>query len=118
MESSEEFIVERPSEGLVVVRKNTGTPVRGTWIFLHGLSSNAEIYLEKIIKEKSFVIPDGFRVLLPTAPKGYVTEKDTETNRWYDQNTKDIHDPERYNESQQLESVELVSQIVREEANS
>ena len=118
VESTEEFLVERPSENLTVVRKNTSTPVRGSWFFLHGLSSNAEVYLEKVVKEKTFVIPDGFRVLLPTAPKGYVTEKDAETNRWYNQNSKDVHDPTRYSEPEQLESVELISQLVRDEANS
>ena len=56
--------------------------------------------MEKVVKDKIFVIPDGVRVLLPTAPKGFVTEKDTVTNRWYNQNSKDIHDPTRYSEAE------------------
>ena len=84
VESTEEFVVERPTESLIVVRKNTSTPVRGSWFFLHGLTTNAEAYLSQVVNDKTFLIPDGVRVILPTAPKGFVTEKDTETNRWYD----------------------------------
>ena len=84
VESTEEFVVERPTESLIVVRKNTSTPIRGSWVLLHGLTTNAEAYLSQVVNDKTFFIPDGFRVLLPTAPKGYVTEKDTELNRWFD----------------------------------
>ena len=49
--------------------------VTHSYIFLHGLNENAAFYLKKI-EDGLFVIPDGFRVILPTAPLREVTVKE------------------------------------------
>ncbi len=80
------------------MKKSIDEPVHFSYIFIHGLGESGDYYLKKIVKDQIFPVPNNFRVLLPTAPRRYVTRFDKEANSWYDLNNLDMYNPKRYNE--------------------
>ena len=62
-------------------------------------------------------MPKGnYRLVLPTAPVRHVTKYNESGHSWYDMNNLPFEDPNRYNESQILESAEYIKQLIHKEA--
>ena len=71
----------------------------------------------KMIQDGVFVIPEGFRVLIPLGPYKYNTKEAKECHGWYDvQPNMSPYDKNRYNEADQLESLQTISELIRQEA--